>query len=101
MTQYIIATGNVGDGHAFHGPFEDMDQAQEWADRHVTHEWWAVDLYEPLEGTHRQHLDTWAMDSIHEILLNDGQPWTSEQIEEVAEVVKQTSRPIPQPDEES
>lgn len=99
----LIAAGNLSDGHRFFGPFEDMDQAQDWADRWINEEWRAVDLHEAPPDTQRPGTlaDTWAMDSIHEILLNDGQPWTSEQIEEVAEVVKQTSRPIPQPDEES
>lgn len=38
----IIIQGNIFDGHHFHGPFQDCDDAIEWAERNLSNVDWLV-----------------------------------------------------------
>jgi len=43
--RYILITGNVVDGHAFWGPFDDFGSAEEAAFIHLPHsEWWIASI---------------------------------------------------------
>lgn len=46
---WIVITGNPMDGFGYTGPFESADQANEWADMHVTREydWWLAKVEAP------------------------------------------------------
>lgn len=50
--RFVIVTGNPIDGVALHGPFDDGNEATEWAEVKLRTEWWNVGLHkpEPLEG---------------------------------------------------
>ena len=46
----IVITGNPVDGLEFYGPFEEGEEANEWADEHLTpddKDWWITSLIPP------------------------------------------------------
>lgn len=43
----IVANGNPFDGLALVGPFDDGEQAGEYAERHFDGEWWIVPVEPP------------------------------------------------------
>ena len=43
-TASIIIEGNIFDGHTFHGPFEDHEDAIEWAERNLKTDWLVATL---------------------------------------------------------
>lgn len=45
---YVLVIGNPGDGFQIVGPFEDGNDANEWADAHARGmEWWAMRVQQP------------------------------------------------------
>lgn len=56
MDQFVIVIGNPIDGISIHGPFEDMEDAHEWAENN-SDEWWCAWLREPREP--KQITGTW------------------------------------------
>lgn len=49
MDMYVLLVGNPVDGIAVFGPFNNGEEANEWADDHLRNEeWWAVALNSPL-----------------------------------------------------
>jgi len=44
-TASIIIEGNIFDGHTFHGPFEDHEDAIEWAERNLKSDWLVATLH--------------------------------------------------------
>ena len=45
---YIVSVGNVADGMAFYGPFEDSDEAISWGNEIAgADDWCAITLLEP------------------------------------------------------
>lgn len=46
MDKYVIVIGNPIDGITIYGPFENMEEAHEWAENN-SDEWWCSYLYEP------------------------------------------------------
>lgn len=48
MGKYAVALGEMFDGITFHGPFDEFEDAEAWADRqgHSTN-WWVVQLEDP------------------------------------------------------
>ena len=44
----VVVVGNPVDGITIHGPFDDPNTANEWADIHCRgDEWWVVSLVKP------------------------------------------------------
>lgn len=46
MNQFVIIIGNPIDGITIHGPFDDIEEAHEWAEEN-SDEWWCAMLYIP------------------------------------------------------
>ena len=48
---FAVAVGEMFDGVEFFGPFDNADDAQDWADREVgmSSGWWLIQLNEPRE----------------------------------------------------
>lgn len=46
----VVAAGNPFDGMRLHGPFEAYDEANDWAERNITDDWWSV-IVEPLPAS--------------------------------------------------
>lgn len=44
--RYIVVSGNPIDGFHFRGPFDDEDDAREWAEQHCKGDWWVAPLTE-------------------------------------------------------
>ena len=44
----IIIEGNVVDGMSFHGPFDDHEDAIEWAEANLKTDWLVATLQDPL-----------------------------------------------------
>lgn len=47
MCKYVVAVGNAFDGVKLYGPFDNADEASNWADANVVEEWNIVDLTDP------------------------------------------------------
>ena len=47
MNTYVIVVGNPIDGINLIGPFTDVDEPNEYAERHVRDEWWVVEVRQP------------------------------------------------------
>ena len=45
----IVITSNVVDGLEFWGPFEDGNEAVEWAEENFPHEWSLADVVSPAD----------------------------------------------------
>lgn len=43
---FVVVTGNAFDGQSIFGPFNDAEQANEWAEN-VQDDWWVVELLSP------------------------------------------------------
>jgi len=41
---YAVAVGEMFDAINFFGPFDDFDDAADWADRNAQYNWWVVAL---------------------------------------------------------
>jgi hypothetical protein len=42
---YVVATGNLVDGHVFHGPFDNANDAGDWAEAVFPGEtWWTIQV---------------------------------------------------------
>jgi hypothetical protein len=41
---FIVISGNPKDGFTHYGPFDDADQAEEWADENLKDSYWVVPL---------------------------------------------------------
>lgn len=39
---YVVATGNVVDGLGFFGPFDDVEEAADWAEHEIRNDEWNV-----------------------------------------------------------
>lgn len=48
-TQYIVCVGPPFENQTFYGPFEDFEEACEWADRATDEHNWIVTLFPPVE----------------------------------------------------
>lgn len=46
MKTHIVVIGNPVDGYSFYGPFEDSEDACEFAEANLD-EWWLADLMNP------------------------------------------------------
>ena len=44
---YAVAVGEMFDSINFHGPFDDFDDAEFWADINSSGNWWIVRLDKP------------------------------------------------------
>ena len=44
---YAVAMGEMFDAINFHGPFDDFDDAELWADSNSSANWWIVRLEKP------------------------------------------------------
>jgi hypothetical protein len=42
----VVIAGTIGDGFSVWGPFNDFDEANEWAERECGDEWWVVQINE-------------------------------------------------------
>lgn len=42
--QHLVVCGTPSDGFTFHGPFDDVESAVEWADRECGSDYWVEDL---------------------------------------------------------
>lgn len=48
--QYMVAIGDPFNGISFYGPFQYMDEANDWVtDIDPSEDWWIVELSHPLE----------------------------------------------------
>ena len=47
MSKFILVTGNPVDGLSFFGPFNDPEEAHEFAEGCGTGDWWVAMLEEP------------------------------------------------------
>lgn len=47
---WIVISGNPQNGFSYHGPFLDAEQANHFADMHITveYDWWVAKLEEPI-----------------------------------------------------
>lgn len=49
-SQYMVAIGNPFDGITFYGPFQYMDEANDWVtDISPGEDWWLVEIRHPKE----------------------------------------------------
>lgn len=46
-TQYVVCVGAPFEQQTFYGPFENFDEASEWADNNVVEFNWIVTLHPP------------------------------------------------------
>lgn len=60
MNQFVIVIGNPIDGISLYGPFDDIEEAHEWAENN-SDEWWCAMLYEPKAPV--QMTGTWNSDT--------------------------------------
>ena len=44
---YAVAIGEMFDAINFHGPFDDFEDAELWADRNSSANWWVIRLETP------------------------------------------------------
>ena len=47
-SRYAVAVGEIFDAINFHGPFDDFEDAESWADKNaLSANWWVVRLERP------------------------------------------------------
>ena len=59
---FIIMSGNPFEGYEFFGPFDNIDDAQDWGEGSREFEWYLVSVKSPLEAYEKDGF-TWSTDA--------------------------------------